>query len=69
MRDIIYELQNMANELNRYGEIISRDDWQTCDGEFYCRETYCYNGAFYTVNFINGTVVSINKIGGNKNES
>lgn len=69
MRDIIYELQNMANELNRYGEIISRDDWQTCDGEFYCRETYCYNGAFYTVNFINGTVVSISKIGGNKNES
>lgn len=69
MRDIIYELQNMANELNRYGEIISRDDWQTCDGEFYCRETYCYNGAFYTVNFINGTVVSISKIGGDKNES
>lgn len=69
MRDIIYELQNIANELNRYGEIISRDDWQTCDGEFYCRETYCYNGAFYTVNFINGTVVSISKIGGDKNES
>ena len=69
MQDMTSELQNIVNELDRYGEIISRDDWQTCDGEFYCRETYCYNGAFYTVNFINGTVVSINKIGGNKNES
>lgn len=69
MQDMTSELQNIANELDRYGEFMSRDDWQTCGGEFYCRKTYCYNGAFYTVNFINGTVVSISKIEGGKNES
>lgn len=52
-------MEQIYNELKRYGRIIADKNHETTEGHFIRFTTYVYNGMYYVVTMFDGTVFTI----------